>query len=60
MTQKILFNAPDDMYEALKKEAKKRDTPMSSLIRVSLAEWLRYQGHLVSKDVQWGGKRNGK
>jgi hypothetical protein len=60
MTQKILFNAPQDMYEALKKEADKRKTPMSSLIRISVAEWLGYQGHQVTKDVQWGGKRNGK
>ena len=59
MTQKILFNAPEDMYAALKSEAAKRQTPMSALIRISIAEWLGYQGHEVTRHVEWGGKRNG-
>jgi hypothetical protein len=59
MTQKILFNAPDDMYMALKSESTKRQTPMSALIRVSIAEWLGYQGYEVTKHVEWGGKRDG-
>ena len=60
MTQKILFSAPDDMYEALKKEAAKRDMPMSAIIRISVAEWLGYQGERVTREIKWGGKRDGK
>ena len=60
MTQKILFNAPIDMYAALKAEAVKRQTPMSALIRISIAEWLSYQGYEVTKNVEWGGKRDGR
>ena len=59
MTKKILFNAPDDFAEALRVEADKRDMSMSAIIRLSVAEWLRYQGYEVDHKIKWGGKRNG-
>ena len=58
MAQKIIFNAPDKMYEVLKQEANKRDMTMSAIIRTSIAEWLSFQGHNVPRTMEWGGKRN--
>ena len=58
MTSKILFVAPDDMRAALERESKSRGTPMSQLIRIAVADWLRRQGELdIEPLVSWGGYR---
>lgn len=55
---KIPITFPDDLYEALRIEAEKRNTTIAALVREYIAAGLAKEGIKVSQRVQWGGNRH--
>lgn len=52
--KRIVFHAPDDMYEAIERLAKKRRAPVAAIIREAVEEYLSARGVDVDGRVVWG------
>lgn len=52
--KRIVFHAPDEMGEAIEKEAKSRRAPISAIVREALEEYFKARGVEFETRVEWG------
>jgi predicted transcriptional regulator len=57
--KRIVFHAPDDMYEAIERMAQKRRAPLSAILREACEEYLSARGVDVDGRVTWGKPADG-
>ncbi len=56
--RRIVFFAPDEMEDALKREASKRRSPVSEIIREAIEEYFAARDIPIETRVQWGKATN--
>jgi hypothetical protein len=54
---KVPITFTDELYEALKNEAERRNTTIAALIREYAKAGLAQSGVEITQKVQWGGNR---
>lgn len=54
---KIPITFSDELYEAIRAEAERRNTTIAALVREYTTQALAQQGINVTERVQWGGNR---
>jgi hypothetical protein len=57
---KVPITFSDELYEALRAEAERRNTTIAALVREFTTNGLAQTGITVSGKVQWGGNRKPK
>jgi hypothetical protein len=54
---KVPITFSDELYDALRIEAERRNATIAALVREYIATGLAQQGVVVTQKVQWGGNR---
>lgn len=52
--RRIVFHAPDEMADEIKKESQRRLAPISAIVREALEEYFRNRGIEFDTRVEWG------
>lgn len=59
MARKIVFDVPEDMYQALVADKEQTGIPIANQARIALRDYFAGKGKKVSWKVgQWGGNRD--
>lgn len=56
-SQRMVISMTPEMISALKRQSKREQRTISTLIRLAIAQWLEQHGDVVTTDITWGGFR---
>ena len=60
-SKRVQIILTNELHEAIKRQAKQRNTSDSAIIRTAVSTWLQMQGEpALDPFLQRGGQRNGK